>query len=138
MSEQFDAIIVGGGQAGPPLAIRFAKAGKRTAIIERKYFGGTCVNVGCIPTKTLIASARAAHVARSAAEYGVVVHGSIGVDIRRVMQRKDTVVTHAREGITALLKNSANLAVIEGHARFEGSQAIRVNDRLLEAPEIFI
>src|SRR4051812_5394996 len=138
MSEQYDAIVVGAGQAGPPLALRLAKAGKRTAIIERKYFGGTCVNVGCIPTKTLIASARAAHVARSAAEYGVLVNGSIDVDIRRVRRRKDAVVMNSREGTTRLLKNEPNLTVIEGHARFEASHAIRVNDRLLQAPQIFI
>src|SRR6266478_8952474 len=89
MTEHFDAIIIGTGQAGPALAVRLAQAGRKTAILERKLFGGTCVNVGCIPTKTLIASARAAHVARTAAEFGVAIDGAINIDMPRVKARKD-------------------------------------------------
>ena len=89
MTEQFDAIVIGTGQAGPALAVRLAGAGRKTAIIERNHFGGTCVNVGCIPTKTLIASARAAWVARNAATYGVIVDGAIRTDMSKVKARKD-------------------------------------------------
>ena len=138
MTTTYDAIVIGTGQAGPSLAVRLAKAGRKTAIIERKLFGGTCVNVGCIPSKTLIASARAAHVARRAADYGVVIEGEVRVDMARVKARKDAVVRQSTEGITKWLKGTANLAVIEGHARFEGPHAVRVNDARLEAPQIFI
>jgi len=138
MSERYDAIVIGTGQAGPSLAIRLAKAGKKTAIVERKLIGGTCVNVGCIPTKTLIASARAAHVARTAAEYGVDINGSVTVDMRRVKGRKDAVVRQSNEGVTKWLRDAANLELLEGHARFEGTHTVRVNDRMLEAPHIFI
>ena len=88
----FDAIVIGAGQAGPPLAVRLAKAGRKTAIVERKLLGGTCVNVGCIPTKTLIASARVAHMTRRARDYGVDVPAGVGVDMARVKARKDAVV----------------------------------------------
>ena len=99
---RFDAIIIGTGQSGPSLAHRFAKAGKRVAIIERKRFGGTCVNNGCIPTKTLIASARAAHVARRAAEFGVMIEGAIRVDMKAVKARKDAIVKVSNEGVEEL------------------------------------
>ena len=99
MSEQFDAIIIGGGQAGPPLAVRLAGAGMRTAIVERKHLGGTCVNTGCRPTKTLVASAYAAHLARRAAEYGVTVSGPVGVDMAEVKARMRRVVEDARAGL---------------------------------------
>src|SRR5438552_15477355 len=95
MIEQFDSIVIGTGQAGPSLAVRLANAGRKTAIIERKRFGGTCVNVGCIPTKKLIASARAAHVARNAADLGVVVEGAVHVDMPRVKARKDAIVAES-------------------------------------------
>ena len=93
---RFDAIIIGAGQAGPPLAGRLAGAGMSVAFVERGLFGGTCVNTGCMPTKTLVASALAAHVARRAAEYGVSVGGAIGVDMARAKARADAVVTNAR------------------------------------------
>ena len=89
MTEHYDAIVIGTGQAGPSLAVRLAKSGKKTAIIERKLFGGTCVNFGCVPSKTLIASARAAHVARHGTEYGVMIDGQVRVDMARVKARKD-------------------------------------------------
>ena len=99
MAQQFDAIIIGTGQAGPPLAARFAKAGMKVAIIERKLFGGTCVNTGCTPTKTLVASAYAAHVARRAADYGVRIQGSVNVDMKAVKARKDAVVAVFHDGL---------------------------------------
>lgn len=138
MTEKFDAIVIGTGQSGPSLAVRLANAGRKTAIIERKLFGGTCVNVGCVPTKTLIASARAAHVARHAADYGVVIDGDIGVDMARVKARKAAVVRQSNEGVTNWLKDTPNLTVIEGHARLESDRNVRVNERLLEGQEIFL
>jgi len=138
MTEKYDAIVIGTGQSGPALAVRLAKAGRKTAIIERKLFGGTCVNVGCIPTKTLIASARAAHVARNGADFGVAIDGRITVDMTRVKARKDSVVRQSNEGVTQWLRNTPNLTVLEGHARLEGPRTVRVNERLLEAAEIFL
>jgi len=138
MSEKYDAIVIGTGQSGPSLAVRLASAGRKTAIVERKLFGGTCVNVGCIPTKTLIASARAAHVARRGADFGVVVGGDITVDMARVKARKDAVVRQSNEGVTKWLGNTPNLTVLEGHARLESPRTVRVNERLLEAGEIFL
>ena len=138
MSERFDAIVIGTGQAGPSLAVRLAKAGRRTAIIERKRFGGTCVNNGCIPTKALIASARVAHVARTASAWGVVVPPGSAVDMRAVKARKDAIVRKSSEGVTRWLKETQGLTVIEAHARFEAPHAVRAGDRLLEAPQIFV
>ena len=138
MTTTYDAIIVGTGQAGPPLAARLTAAGMKTAIVERKRFGGTCVNVGCIPTKTLVASARAAHVARHAADYGVVIDGPVGVDMARVKARKDAIVRESSEGIEGWLKSMARLTVLEGHARFEGPRRLRVKGELLEAERIFV
>ncbi|GAC1408219.1 MAG: FAD-containing oxidoreductase [Burkholderiaceae bacterium] len=138
MNEEFDAIVIGTGQAGPSLAVRLAKAGKKTAIIERKLFGGTCVNVGCVPSKTLIASARAAHVARRAADYGVILNGAVRVDMARVKARKDAVVHESNTGLTSWLKSTSNLTVIEGHARFSSDHAVEVNGRTLCARQIFI
>jgi len=135
---EFDAIVIGAGQAGPPLAVRLAGSGRKTALIERKLLGGTCVNVGCIPTKTLIASARAAHVARNASEYGVVVPGETRVDMARVKARKDAVVRESIEGLRTWFAKTPNLTVIYGHARLEGPKRVRVNDRTLEAPQIFL
>ena len=138
MTEHYDAIVIGTGQAGPSLAVRLAKAGKKTAIIERKLFGGTCVNVGCVPSKTLIASARAAHVARHGADYGVIIDGQVRVDMARVKARKDAVVKQSNEGVTTWLKGTGGLTVIEGHARFVGDHTVSVNGVTLEAPQIFI
>ncbi|MEM7024025.1 MAG: FAD-containing oxidoreductase [Pseudomonadota bacterium] len=138
MSGNFDAIIVGTGQSGPSLAARLTREGMKTAIIERKLFGGTCVNVGCIPTKTLVASARAAHVARRGAEFGVVIDGSIKVDMQRVKARKDAVVAQSNGGVTNWLKNMDNLTVYEGHGRLESANAVRVGDERLQADRIFL
>ena len=138
MATIYDAIIIGTGQAGPSLAVRLAGAGMKVAIIERKRFGGTCVNTGCIPTKTLVASARAAHIARRAAEYGVMIDGSIAVDMKRVKERKDAIVRRSNEGVEKWLKSTENLTVYEGHARFEDAHRVRVGDEMLEADKIFI
>ncbi len=138
MATKYDAIIIGTGQAGPSLAVRLASAKMKVAIIERKRFGGTCVNNGCIPTKTLIASARAAHVARRAGEYGVMIDGSITVDMKKVKARKDAVVRRSNEGVEQWLKGTENLTVYEGHARFEAAHRLRVGDDILEAEKIFI
>ena len=137
-AQKHDAIIIGTGQSGPSLAARLVQEGMSTAIVERKLFGGTCVNVGCIPTKTLVASARVAHVARRAAEFGVVLDGSVRVDMKRVKQRKDDIVRQSNEGVTNWLKNMNNLSVYEGHARFESPQTVRVGGDVLEADKIFI
>ncbi len=138
MTTRVDAIIIGTGQAGPPLAARLASAGLKVAIIERKDFGGTCVNTGCIPTKTLVASAYAAHLARRAADYGVSIGGPITVDMKRVKARKDEISGQSRRGVEQWLKRLANCTVIEGHARFESPTTVRVNDAALEADKIFI
>jgi len=138
MATTYDAIVIGTGQAGPSLAVRLAGTGMKVAIVERRRFGGTCVNTGCIPTKTLIASARAAHIARSAGEYGVMIDSSITVDMKKVKERKDAVVRRSNEGLEKWLKSAANLTVYEGHARFAGAHQVRVGDELLEADKIFI
>ena len=138
MATKYDAIVIGTGQAGPPLAVRLADTGMKVAIIERKRFGGTCVNNGCIPTKTLVASARTAHVARRAGDYGVMIPGSIAVDMKKVKMRKDALVRRSSEGVQKWLKNTQNLTVYEGHARFDDAHRVRVGDELLEADKIFI
>jgi pyruvate/2-oxoglutarate dehydrogenase complex dihydrolipoamide dehydrogenase (E3) component len=138
MKEPYDAIIIGTGQAGPSLAVRMAGAGQRVAIIERSRFGGTCVNTGCIPTKTLVASAYAAHMARRASEFGVQLGAAVTVDMKRVKARKDEISGQSRTGVEAWLRGTENCTVYEGHARFESPVEIRVADRLLTAPGIFI
>jgi pyruvate/2-oxoglutarate dehydrogenase complex dihydrolipoamide dehydrogenase (E3) component len=134
----FDAIIIGAGQAGPSLAGRLTGAGMTVAFVERHLFGGTCVNTGCMPTKTLVASAYAAHLARRGAEYGVILDGPVRVDMRRVKARADTVAANARAGIEKRLRGMAGCTVLQGHARFEGPNRVRVGDRELTASRIFI
>ena len=138
MSTKYDAIIVGTGQAGPSLAVRLAGAGMQVAIIERKRFGGTCVNNGCIPTKTLIASARTAYVARHGADYGVMVGGRVTVDMKAVKTRKDAVVRRSNQGVESWLKNTGRCRVYEGHARFRAPGVVSVGEELLEADRIFL
>ena len=138
MTEKFDAVIIGTGQAGPSLAQRMTQAGMKTAIIERKLFGGTCVNVGCIPTKALVASARAAHMARRGSEFGVAIEGPITVDMKRVKARKDAIVKQSNDGVTSWLKTMENLTVYEGHGRMESANSIRVNGDLLEAEKVIL
>jgi pyruvate/2-oxoglutarate dehydrogenase complex dihydrolipoamide dehydrogenase (E3) component len=122
----FDAIIVGTGQAGPSLAFRLAGAGMKVAVVERHLVGGTCVNTGCTPTKALIASAYAARIARRAAEYGVVIEGDIGIDMRRVKARMDAIVAASRNGLTSALENTVNITLYRGHARFASPQAVEI------------
>src|SRR5262249_10098210 len=134
----YDAIVIGTGQSGPSLAVRLAKAGRKVAIIERHLAGGTCVNTGCIPTKTLVASARAAHVARRAADYGVVIQSPVSVDMRAVKARKDRVSGDSRTGVESWLKSTPNVTFIRGHARFTSDHDIQVDSETLSAPQVFI
>ena len=134
----FDAIIVGAGQAGPSLAGRLATAGRKVAIIERKLFGGTCVNTGCIPTKTLVASAYVAHKARTAKSYGINIAGPVTADMKALKARKDSVLLKSRNGIESWLRGMQNCTVYTGHARFESPTELRVGDSLLSAPQIFL
>ena len=143
MNHRFDAIVIGAGQAGPSLAARLAQAGMKTALIEREHLGGTCVNDGCTPTKTLVASARAAHVVRYAARFGVVSRvgqgdAAVNVDMRAVKARKDAVVAESVAGLAAWLGGLANLTLVRGDARFTGPGRLQVGDDELAAPKIFI
>ena len=137
MPVEFDAIIIGAGQAGPSLAARFSKESQRVAIIERKHFGGTCVNTGCIPTKTLVASAYVAHMARRAQDYGVD-NRAVSVDMKRVKARKDAIVEQSRDGLSQLLGNLDKVTIYKGHARFTAPRTVEVNGELLSADRIFI
>jgi pyruvate/2-oxoglutarate dehydrogenase complex dihydrolipoamide dehydrogenase (E3) component len=134
----YDAIVVGTGQSGPALARRLVAAGWKVAIIERKLFGGTCVNTGCTPTKTLIASAYAAHVVRRAADYGVRLEGTINVDMKAVKARKDAVVAPSRNGVERSLKTLQGCTVYQGHGRFVAEKKVAVNDAELSADRIFL
>ena len=135
---QFDAIIIGAGQAGPPLAGRLTAAGMKVALVERKLFGGTCVNTGCMPTKTLVASAYAAHLVQRAADYGIVLTGATHVDMPKVKARADAVTAKARSGVERWLREMDGCTVFQGHARFEASDIVRVDQEQLTAARIFI
>jgi len=134
----FDALVIGTGQAGPTLAVRLAEHGWKTALVERGEFGGTCVNNGCTPTKTLVASARAAWVARHAADFGVVVAGPVSVDYAAVRARMNRVVQSSRDGLGHWFDGTANLSVVHGEARFTGRDTVQVGERTLQAPRIFL
>lgn len=136
--KQFDAIIIGTGQAGPPMAGRLTAAGMKTAIIERDKFGGSCVNTGCIPTKALVASARAAYMANRAADFGIMIGGSISVDMEKVKARKDAISGRSNQGLERWLKSMENCTVYEGHARFENNRTVSVGGEKLTAEKIFI
>jgi len=138
MNHSFDAIIIGAGQAGPPLAGRLSGAGMKVALIERKLFGGTCVNTGCWPTKTLVASAYAAYLARRAADFGVVLGGDVSVDMKRVKARQDAVVGNERDGVERWVTSLPNCTVFRGPARFEAPHQVRVGDDVLTADKVFI
>ncbi len=138
MIRHFDAIVIGAGQAGPSLAGRLTGAGMSVALAERHLFGGTCVNTGCMPTKTLVASARTAHVARRAADYGVMIGGPVSVDMAKVKARADTVSGNARAGVEKWLRGMERLTVLTGQAVFEGPKTIRVGEEILTAERIFI
>jgi pyruvate/2-oxoglutarate dehydrogenase complex dihydrolipoamide dehydrogenase (E3) component len=135
---RFDDIVIGTGQAGPSLARRLVASGRKVAVIERKHFGGTCVNNGCTPTKAMVASAYAAHVARRHAEYGVTISGPISVDMKAVKARKDAIVAPSRNGVERSLKTLDGCTVFQGHGAFVGPKAVKVGETVLEAPEIFI
>jgi pyruvate/2-oxoglutarate dehydrogenase complex dihydrolipoamide dehydrogenase (E3) component len=134
----YDAIVIGTGQSGPALTRRLVAAGWQVAIIERKLFGGTCVNTGCTPTKALVASAYSAHLARRSAEYGVTIGGPVGVDMKAVKARKDAIVEPSRKGVERSLKILKGCTVYEGHARFSGPKEVKVGKETLTADKIFI
>ena len=136
--KKYDSIIIGAGQAGPSLSAGLAAQGEKVAIVERKLFGGTCVNNGCTPTKTLVASARAAHIARRGREFGVMIDGSIKVDMKRVKERKDNIVHQSSSGVENWMKNTQNLDVYEGHAMFENANTLSVGGEQIQAAKIFI
>ena len=134
----YDAIIIGTGQAGPPLARRLSQAGMSIAIVERHLFGGTCVNTGCIPTKAMVASAYAAHLARRAGEFGVAIDGSISVNMPQVKARKDAISERSRAAVEKGLRGLKNCVVHQGHARFQSAREVQVGDTILTADRIFI
>jgi pyruvate/2-oxoglutarate dehydrogenase complex dihydrolipoamide dehydrogenase (E3) component len=138
MPTHFDAIIIGAGQAGPSLAGRLTQAGRKVAMIERKLFGGTCVNTGCTPTKAMVASAYVAYKARIAKTYGVNIEGSVSVDMKAVKARKDEILLKSRNSVEGWLRGMENCTVYDGHARFESSNTVRVGEELLTADQFFI
>src|ERR1700685_3908110 len=138
MTKTYDAIIIGTGQAGPFLAQRLAGAGMKVAIVERKLFGGTCVNTGCTPTKAMVASAYAAHMIRRAAAFGVVNNGPVSVDMKLVKSRKDAISGQSRTGVESWLRGMANCTVYQGQARFESAKEVSVGSERLTADRIFI
>jgi pyruvate/2-oxoglutarate dehydrogenase complex dihydrolipoamide dehydrogenase (E3) component len=144
MPQHFDAVVIGTGQGGSPLAVRLGQSGRQTAVIERAAFGGTCVNVGCTPTKAYVASARAAHVVRHAAELGVQVSGPVSVDLAEVKARKDRIIGQSRDGVEKWLRSTENVTVFNGHARFTGAHTLAISGpdgqllNELSADEIFI
>jgi pyruvate/2-oxoglutarate dehydrogenase complex dihydrolipoamide dehydrogenase (E3) component len=137
-SRHFDALVIGTGQAGPALAVRLAGAGRTVCIVERARFGGTCVNNGCTPTKTLVASAYAAHMARRAPEYGIDTGSSVTADMKRVKARKDEIVRKASRAVEKWMRSTAGVTVVLGHARFDSPRSVVVGAERLEADAIFI
>lgn len=138
MPKKFDAIVIGCGQAGPSLAGRLSAAGMSVALVERKLVGGTCVNTGCMPTKAMVASAYAAHLARRAADYGVMLSGAVGVDMKAIKARKDKVSNDARKGLEEWIASMPGCTLFRGHARFEDPHTVRVGEELLAADRIFL
>jgi pyruvate/2-oxoglutarate dehydrogenase complex dihydrolipoamide dehydrogenase (E3) component len=138
MTQEYDAIIIGSGQAGPPLTKRLSDAGMSVAIVERHLFGGTCVNTGCIPTKTMVASAYAAHIGRRARDFGVVINAEVGVDMKSVKARKDEISERSRVGVEKMLRGLPHCDVYTGQARFQSAREVSVGDRVLSAERIFI
>ena len=138
MTQKYDAIIIGAGQAGPPLAKRLSNAGQSVAMIERHLFGGTCVNTGCIPTKAMVASAYAAHLARRAIDYGVAINGDVRADMQIIKARKDRMSEQSRTGIEKMLRSLPRGAVYIGHARFQTAHEVSVGNQTMSADRIFI
>ena len=138
MPTSYDAIIIGTGQSGPSLAERLDREGMQVAVVERNLIGGTCVNTGCIPTKTLVASARAAHIARRAADFGVIVERPVRVDMKRVKARMKEVSDQSNQGVTSWLEGMEHVSLYRGHARLEGPDTVRVNGEPIRADRIFL
>jgi pyruvate/2-oxoglutarate dehydrogenase complex dihydrolipoamide dehydrogenase (E3) component len=138
MASTYDALIIGAGQAGPPLAARLTAAGMSVGFVERGLFGGTCVNTGCIPTKTLVASAYAAQLARRAKEYGVSIGSEVRVDMKAVKARKDAISARSRKSVESWLDNMERCTVYRGHARFLSPSDIEVGAERLTAKQVFI
>src|SRR5688500_10485072 len=138
MATHFDALIIGTGQAGPALAARLAGAGMKVAVVEKHKFGGTCVNDGCTPTKAMVASAYAAHLARRAREYGVLLEGSPRVDMRRVKARKDAIVAKSSEGVEKWMEGLKDAKLYRGHARFVDPAKVQVDSQTITAEKIFL
>jgi pyruvate/2-oxoglutarate dehydrogenase complex dihydrolipoamide dehydrogenase (E3) component len=138
MTQSYDAIIIGTGQAGPALARRLSSERMSVAVVERHLFGGTCVNTGCTPTKAMVASAYAAHVARRGNDYGFTIDGNVRVDMKRVKARKDAIAERSRVGIEKWLRELPHCDVYTGHARFRAAHDVQVNDQILTAERIFI
>jgi pyruvate/2-oxoglutarate dehydrogenase complex dihydrolipoamide dehydrogenase (E3) component len=138
MPKSFDAIIIGTGQSGAPLASRLAASGRKVAVIERGRFGGTCVNTGCIPTKAMVASARAAYLARRGSDFGVNIPGEVGVDMKRVKARKDKISEASRTGVEKMLDSADNCTVYRKQARFVSDHEVEAGGARLTAPHIFI
>jgi pyruvate/2-oxoglutarate dehydrogenase complex dihydrolipoamide dehydrogenase (E3) component len=138
VTQRYDAIIIGTGQAGPSLAGRLSNAGMSVAVIERHLFGGTCVNTGCTPTKAMVASAYAAHVARRAHDFGVAVDGHVCVDMKRVKARKDAIAERSRVGLEKFVRGLPRCDVYTGHARFRTAREVEVDGQILVAERTFI
>lgn len=138
MNKKYDAIIIGAGQAGPALAVKLAKNGMKVAICERKFFGGTCINNGCIPSKTLIASAYAAHFAQHVNKFGIEIDGCVNVNMEKVKERKEKIVHRLRKSVEDWLRNTKHCDVYHGHARFQDKNTIKVDEEILHADKIFI
>ena len=138
MTQKYDAIIIGTGQAGPALAKRLSQAGMSVAVVERHLFGGTCVNTGCTPTKAMVASAYAAHVARRAHDFGVAIEGDVRVDMKRIKARKDAIAERSRVGIEKTLRGLPRCDVYTGHARLRTAREVLVENKVLTTERIFI
>src|SRR5215831_5397139 len=138
MTQIFDAIVIGAGQAGPSLTSRLTARGMKVAMIERDKFGGTCVNTGCMPTKTLVASAYAAHLARRGADYGVMLDQPVRIDMRKVRGRAAKVTANSSRGVENWVRGMKGCTVFHDSARFERPKEVRVGSELLSAPRIFI
>lgn len=138
MKYVFDAVIIGAGQAGPSLAAKLSERERKTALVERKLLGGTCVNTGCTPTKTMVASAEVAHKVRTAGSFGVQGNPDVRVSLADVVKRADEIVSHSREGLRSMIQGLEHCTLFENSARFESAQTVRVGDDVLQAEQFFV